>query len=176
MINKQVLVLNQDYSFLNFVDDYQAIIFILKGKVDIVSTWDNEVISTSSQLFEIPSIIRFKYFIKRRFTGLPFSRKMVFRRDQYVCQYCSTELDSHSATIDHLIPQALNGPTNYLNCVTSCFPCNNKKGNSLLHDTSLKLLNAPYVPFHKHFFKYKDWNSSWDDFLRNVPILKETHR
>lgn len=52
-------------------------------------------------------------------------RTAVFERDLYRCVRCSTHLQ---LTADHIVAEALGGPTSLENLQTLCRPCNSRKG------------------------------------------------
>ncbi len=52
---------------------------------------------------------------------MSFSRRNIFKRDHYSCQYCHVQLGSEELTIDHVVPRAQGGVSNWTNCVlASC--------------------------------------------------------
>lgn len=61
--------------------------------------------------------------------GIPKDKKKIaiFIRDNYHCVYCNKQLNSDSATLDHIVPRK-NGDTT--NLATSCKTCNNNKGDN----------------------------------------------
>ena len=67
-------------------------------------------------------------------------REGIKARDGYCCNYCGS---SENLTIDHVRPRALGGPTNSLNCVTACRPCNQAKGTMQLEEFLLLNINTP---------------------------------
>jgi hypothetical protein len=73
--------------------------------------------------------------------GVRFSRQNMYLRDLYQCQYCSDTFEHHELTIDHVIPRAKGGKTNWENCVAACVPCNQKK-----KDNYQKPLREPFKP------------------------------
>jgi len=54
----------------------------------------------------------------------------LYERDGYLCYYCGGHLHSFSmsgASLDHVYPKSLGGPSTASNLVTACKTCNNKK-------------------------------------------------
>lgn len=95
----------------------------------------------------VPSIIavRNKINIKRRESTL--TNRNLFGRDLNMCAYCGEVHDTdHKLTRDHIIPVSKGGANSWMNCVTSCKHCNNKKDDKMLEDTNMSLLYVPYVP------------------------------
>ncbi len=64
--------------------------------------------------------------------GVRFSRKNLYLRDLYQCQYCADTFDAGDLTIDHVVPVSKGGKTEWTNCVAACGDCNFKKGNKMV--------------------------------------------
>ena len=74
------------------------------------------------------------------------SKRNIFLRDQYACQYCGTEVTDQTATLDHVLPVSKGGKTTWENSTTACKPCNYRKA---AHVGKFKPKNTPYKP---HFW------------------------
>ncbi|MBI3327996.1 MAG: HNH endonuclease [Nitrospinae bacterium] len=84
----KVLVLNKTYEPLHFCNVKRAIIMVLQGKAESVEMSDR-VIRSPSRILPLPTVIRLIQYIKRSYSkGISFSKKNVFKRDNYTCQYC----------------------------------------------------------------------------------------
>lgn len=73
-------------------------------------------------------------------------RKKVFEADGYRCHLCGKKTDKtkhvphpKAPTIDHIIPLALGGTHEPVNCRTACFRCNSSKSHRLAGDQLLLL-------------------------------------
>ena len=86
-------------------------------------------------------------YIKNRKIAL--TRKNIFKRDQYKCQYCGD--CNLLLTLDHVIPKQKGGRDTWKNLVTSCNRCNSKKANSYIDDVGMRLMNEPVKP---HYLLY----------------------
>jgi 5-methylcytosine-specific restriction endonuclease McrA len=62
------------------------------------------------------------------------------------CQYCGFKFKTTDLSIDHILPQSRGGKSGWLNCVTACKWCNNKKGNKLPEEADMKLISSPKIP------------------------------
>ncbi len=62
--------------------------------------------------------------------GFENRKAAVLFRDSYVCQYCGINCiqAGRVATVDHVIPKSRGGTDTFLNLVTACLDCNQKKG------------------------------------------------
>lgn len=154
-----VVVLNTDYSFLNIITVQRALRSVVVGKVD-VERESSEYIQTSSGIFHKPLVVRVRHFVNTTYPAqVSWSRHAVFIRDQFTCQYCGCT--HRPLTIDHLYPLSRGGESTFENTVSACQPCNVKKGNDTLEDTSLSFFDENFTPTHP----------SVEDFLR----LKLSH-
>jgi 5-methylcytosine-specific restriction endonuclease McrA len=71
------------------------------------------------------------------------TRRAVFARDNWTCQYCGSRAN---LTVDHVVPRSKGGPSSWENIVASCAPCNRRKGNSLPRQVGMRLLRTPRTP------------------------------
>jgi 5-methylcytosine-specific restriction endonuclease McrA len=145
----KVLVLNHTYEPLHFCNAKRALIMVLQGKAENVEMSDR-VIHSPSRALPLPAVIRLLRYIRRSYRkSLAFSKKNVFRRDNYTCQYCGWI--GSDLTIDHIIPRSLGGKTSWDNVVVACQACNVRKGNRRLSETDMHLLRKvkppPFVVF-----------------------------
>ena len=86
-----------------------------------------------------------------RYNGVPkqsvnFSRRNLYRRDEYRCQYCGSKPAQQELSIDHVLPRSRGGTSTWENCVLACMRCNRRKGSRLLHEAGLRLLKEPKKP------------------------------
>jgi hypothetical protein len=164
---KKVLLLNSTYEVLNFITEKKALKLFVKGKVDIISTWSDIEFLFQKEIIKFPATLRLKYFVKKRYTQLIFSRKSVFKRDRYCCQYCGKYLKSGQITMDHVIPKSAGGQSTFSNCVTSCYGCNSKKGNKTPEQAEMTLLTYPTIPLgYIHYVSEQDhWHDDWNVYL-----------
>ena len=110
----------------------------------------------------IPSVIRLQKMIHRPRPRLKLTRREVFRRDGFVCQYCGKR--TPDLTIDHILPRHLGGKHIWPNVVTACPACNHRKGGRTIEDAGMHLLRLPSEPpssaqyiFGRHLEEYNDW-------------------
>ena len=57
------------------------------------------------------------------------TRFEVFKRDNFTCQYCGKSAPEVVLNVDHIEPVSKGGSNDISNLITSCFECNNGKGN-----------------------------------------------
>lgn len=125
------------------------------------------VIRSAKAEFRVPEII-----VLSRYSGFPqqkvkFSRRTIYRRDNYQCQYCGIKPGSSELSVDHVHPRSHGGQTTWENCVIACTKCNRKKGNRTMAQANMKFFNPKYKPHKPKFTLYKgDYRcESWEAVL-----------
>ena len=101
-----------------------------------------------------------------------FTRRNLFLRDRFACQYCHTRFPIGDLTYDHVVPRAKGGPTTWENVVTACSKCNLRKGSRSLCDCSdLKLRAMPRQPSwgelqaNARAFPPRDMHEDWKGYI-----------
>ena len=170
-----ILLVDKNYMALSIISIKKTIKLLVKGKAEPipVSTNNSIVITTSSGMFNVPSIIRLLITIpwKAHKSRMKFSRRNVMIRDEYKCKYCGVKLGKNGGTIDHIIPKSRGGKTTYANCVASCKSCNNKKADKTLEQAGLKIDNKPKSPEFTMLYKQylnDDLHSEWLDYIIGI--------
>ena len=102
---------------------------VLKQKAELLETGSRELHS-ESMTFPHPVVIRLVTYVRvpRESARRRITRRAVFARDSWTCQYCGTT--SH-LTVDHVLPRSRGGKSVWENIVTSCAPCNRRKGDRM---------------------------------------------
>jgi 5-methylcytosine-specific restriction endonuclease McrA len=141
--HRPVLVLNQNYEPLNVCNMRRAMGLVFHEKAEILEVYQ-QPIASASRNFEAPSVIRLIYLIRRPRPRVKLTRREVFIRDHYTCQYCG--LRSGDLTIDHIIPRSRGGLHTWENLVSACKPCNHRKGGKTLTESRMRLKTDPREP------------------------------
>jgi 5-methylcytosine-specific restriction endonuclease McrA len=160
-----VLVLNANFEPINICNVRRAVGLILSGKAAMVVN-GRGYIHTISKLIPEPSIIRLEYMIHRPHPQIRLTRREVFRRDNFTCQYCGQH--TTNLTIDHVQPKHLGGKHIWTNVVAACPSCNHRKGDRRLTESQMKLIRQPIEPpsnadyiYGSHLYE----NNEWKPFL-----------
>lgn len=138
-----VLILNQNYEPLNVCGVRRALLLVLGQKAQALELGEGECRSVS-ETFAIPSVIRLLYMVKRPLFTRRLSRREVFWRDQFTCQYCGKQ--TRELTLDHVVPRVLNGPHTWENVVAACVPCNHRKAGRTPAQARMRLQRDPLPP------------------------------
>ena len=130
---------------LSIVDWQEAIRYMVLDKAEVLEWHEDWVVRSSSWETKVPAVLMLREYQKPKHY-MRMSKRNVFLRDEYVCQYCGTEVSEHTATLDHVHPVSLGGKTTWENSTTACKPCNYRKAAS----TKMKPKNKPHKP---HFWE-----------------------
>ena len=103
-------------------------------------------ISGNRSFVSIPSIMALKGVYAKSRKIVRLNNRALFGRDKHICGYCGNEFQPSKLTRDHIVPVSRGGKNNFMNVITSCKRCNNKKDNKLLEECGMQLLYLPYVP------------------------------
>ena len=162
-----VLVLNQSYEPLNVCNLPRAFRLVFGQKAEVLE-YDHQVIRTPRQEYRAPSVIRLQHQIRRPRPRVKLTRREVFARDGYACQYCGRQ--SNDLTRDHVVPRHRGGTHTWDNLVTACKACNHRKGGKFLDEAKLRLARRPVEPrcdVYSLFTPYlrDDRNENWRSYL-----------
>lgn len=143
----QTLILNASFEPLHIVSWQKAVQLLFQGKVEVIEESTLEIRTVRFSI-KVPSVLRLLKFVSlnRARQVIRFSRANVFSRDSHRCQYCNQHFQKHALTLDHVIPVVQGGSKNWDNIVTSCKPCNQKKGGRTPTQAGMKLVREPVEP------------------------------
>ena len=157
------IVLNGDFTYLCTVSWKRAIKLVLAEKVKVLK-YSDRVVNCACKAFKVPAVVALIRIVRMVYRNkVPFSKKNVLVRDGHRCAYCSDQ--SKSLTIDHVIPRAKGGKTEFENCVACCKTCNDKKGARAPREAGMYLKRRPHQPTISEFMRLKLKNSSVYKYL-----------
>ncbi|HMB30839.1 MAG TPA: HNH endonuclease [Desulfohalobiaceae bacterium] len=149
-----VIVLNADYTYLHNISWQRAINLIMKGKVEVLKN-TSKVIYGINRAINIPLIVRLIKFVRRFYKKkIPLHKNNIFIRDEFLCQYCGSACNKNP-TIDHIVPKSRGGDHSWVNIVTACNKCNQKKGNKTPNEAKMHLIKPPVRPTINEFAQKK---------------------
>jgi 5-methylcytosine-specific restriction endonuclease McrA len=167
---ERVLVLNASFEPLNVCSLRRAHVLVWKGKAEILENLERPLRSASST-FERPHVIRLMTYVRvPRGVTRRISRRVLFARDGWQCAYCGS--GSNRLTLDHVVPRSRGGASVWENVVASCAPCNHRKGDRLLEETSMTLRTTPRPPTPVLFIRLAAEHipESWRRYLPGVEL------
>ena len=175
-MNRAVLVLNQNYEPLNVCNVRRAIILVFDGKAEVLEEHPARMHS-ASRAFPMPSVIRLVYLIRRPRPRVKLTRREVFIRDGYACQYCGHR--GGDLTIDHIVPRSRGGEHSWENLVSACKACNHRKGGKTLAQARMALRTVPAEPRAGMYYTIERRldaavTEAWEKFLPGFQPLGPT--
>jgi len=203
VMSLSVLALNKTYSPVGIVSLKKAFKKLTAGKAKVVhvtqqgyyedydiSSWaemstlknmigeelsgHEDWINTSDNLIEAPRIIRYLDYDKIYTSKVRFSRKNIFLRDNYTCQYCGVSKSFKHLQLEHVLPKSKGGKTTWINTVCSCDECNDKKRDRTPREAGMELIRKPFAPRFLPANKSKlfRWDrnkyGSWENFVTSA--------
>jgi 5-methylcytosine-specific restriction endonuclease McrA len=162
----RVLVLNASFEPINVCTVRRAAVLVLKNRAEILERSDWNLHSESLTLPR-PVVIRLTTYVKipRDAHRRKITRRAVFARDRWTCQYCGN--GGGTLTVDHVIPRSKGGTSGWDNIVTCCAPCNRRKGDRLPRHAKMRPRRAPKPPSSTVFIHVATPTipAAWEQYL-----------
>jgi len=191
-LDRRVLVLNRLWQPVNICGCRRAVGLLFLGHAEVVDVDDGgrfsthaidswiersrgwrgtEVIHSVAVSLRSPAIIVLASYDRLPKQEIRFSRRNVFERDGYRCQYCGERFEPRDLNLDHVVPRDKGGGTSWENVVCSCVACNTRKANKLPAEANMFPLNEPAEPNWRPLFSSPSYrpfrveHESWNHFL-----------
>jgi 5-methylcytosine-specific restriction endonuclease McrA len=157
----RALVLNATDAPLAVVPARRAVVLVLKDKADVVQT-NGMVFHAERIVMEAPSVVRLRRFVRVPYRAhAPLTRRAVFARDAWACQYCGAQAEN----LDHVIPRSRGGEHRWENVVAACRRCNAKKEDRTPVEAGFRLARAPFAPRDGFHLTLGHPEPGWDAYL-----------
>ena len=139
-----MLVLNATYEPINVCTVRRAVVLLLKEKAEMIERAEWELHSATASMAR-PMVIRLVTYVRipRDTHRRKITRRAVFARDDWTCQYCGSR---SNLTVDHVVPRSKGGGSTWDNIVASCAPCNRRKGDRMPRQANMRLRRRPHPP------------------------------
>jgi 5-methylcytosine-specific restriction endonuclease McrA len=151
LVNRNVLMLNQNFEPLSICSARRAIILLFQGKAEMIETADGLRMRSVHSSWPLPSVVRLWSYKKVPYKRIMLTRKNILTRDSHRCQYCG--VTKGPMTVDHIVPKMLKGADSWENLVCACVKCNNRKGDRTPDQAGMTLHKRPTRPSHIHFIQ-----------------------
>jgi len=185
IINEPTLVLNKNWKDVNVCTVSRALSLVWNESAKIVDhdyqlydwpEWsklkaqDGEsVIRSARNSFRVPEVVVLTTYDRVPVAAVTFSRRNIFKRDHYTCQYCGIQPNQEDLTIDHVVPRASGGVSSWTNCVLACVDCNKRKADMPLAKSGFKLRKQPVRPAWKPLYAAPGIRKeSWAKFISDA--------
>jgi 5-methylcytosine-specific restriction endonuclease McrA len=187
LLQRPTLVLNRRWTPIRTAPVQEAIGLVAKGTAMIIEpesfethdllSWNDvsrvrvrlgEALIRSPRLAILPpEVILLKTYEGEGGRAVVFSRKNLFKRDRYTCQYCGIQPGPEELTVDHVVPRSRGGTSTWENCVLACVECNKRKADRTPAQAGLKMRKTPRKPSWKALVQVpaRDRRESWEKFL-----------
>lgn len=187
LLERPALVLNRAWTPIQVTSAREAISLVAKGSALIIEpetyrthdlrTWndvsrakarfEHETIRSTSLALLPPEVILLRAYAGFGERAVVFSRKNLFKRDRYTCQYCGAQPGPEALTIEHVVPRSKGGVSTWENCVLACLSCNARKGDRTPAQAGLRLRSVPRKPSWRTLARVspRERRESWEQFL-----------
>jgi 5-methylcytosine-specific restriction endonuclease McrA len=182
-VNQGVLVLNRSWLAVHVCDVRRALGLVFLGLARVVTeefeTHDFESWCELSRYAEanylrtprykilIPEIIVLTHYNAVPPRRVKLSRRNIFERDRWTCQYCGRTPARSELSVDHVIPRSRGGTTRWNNVLLACTDCNARKRDLLPREAGMRPLRPPQEPAWKPGpgFRVAIQRRSWQHFV-----------
>lgn len=185
-LNRPCLVLNRHWSPIQTTSVKDAIGLVAKGAAFVIdpATYErHDLLSWGdvskamnatgpmirSQYLAIlpPEVVVLTAYEGRGERSVVFSRKNIFKRDRYTCQYCGCQPGPEELTIDHVLPRSRGGTSTWDNCLLACVECNKRKADKTPLEARMPPRKTPTKPSWKALSQIhpKARRETWEQFL-----------
>jgi 5-methylcytosine-specific restriction endonuclease McrA len=183
VLQRPTLVLNRNWQPVNVSTVARALVLLWNESARVVDpadyqTYDwhdwaklqpsdgDDCIQAVRFRLRVPEVITLTGYDRLPTASVTFSRRNIFRRDHFTCQYCGVQPGSEELTIDHVVPRSHGGESRWDNCVLSCVECNKTKADRTPAQAGMRLRKTPVKPEWKPLYALRgDRIESWSKFV-----------
>lgn len=142
---------------------------------ELVPREDEPCIRSPRLQIRVPEVVVLTKYDRLPVKAVAFSRRNIFKRDRYTCQYCGAQPGSEELTIDHVLPRSQGGVSTWDNCVLACIACNKRKADRTPEQAHMPLRKAPIRPTWKplyapHAVRIDSWSRFVSEAYWNVEL------
>ena len=187
VLQRPALVLNRNWAPIQTTTVREAIGLVAKGSALVIEpetyvthdlrSWcdvsrarprfADAVVRSPRLALVAPEVILLRAYGGRGERSVVFSRRNLFKRDRYTCQYCGVQPGPEELTVDHVVPRSAGGVSSWENCVLACVECNKRKADRTPARARMALRRTPRKPDWKTLARLpsRERRESWDKFL-----------
>jgi 5-methylcytosine-specific restriction endonuclease McrA len=116
------------------------------GEIEFTFHGGKSRMTGETSTIKTASIIAVRGETKRKFRAPALNNPELFRRDRHMCAYCGGLFTEGKLSRDHIKPTSRGGLDTWMNVVTCCGKCNQRKDDRTPEEAGMQLLYVPYVP------------------------------
>jgi 5-methylcytosine-specific restriction endonuclease McrA len=183
VLARPTLVLNRNWQPVNVTPVARALVMVWNATARVVDPADYQVynwadwarlsppagepfVQAVTRRLRVPEVVTLLAYDRLPTATVSFSRRNIFKRDHYACQYCGVQPGSEELTIDHVVPRARGGLSTWENCVLACMSCNKRKADRLPDEVGMRLRRRPFRPTWKPLYAdHQIRIASWAKFI-----------
>lgn len=193
-LDRPTLVLNRNWQPVNIASVARALTLVWNQTACVVDPEDYQLydwedwtqrqpeenqpyVQAIAQRLRVPEVITLLAFNQLPSSAVTFSRRNIFKRDRFTCQYCGRQPKADELTIDHVVPRSVGGQSTWDNCVLACIHCNHTKADRTPAQAKMRLRKTPVRPnwtptYSRHAIRVESWSkfisaAYWDSELKN---------
>ena len=193
-LQRPTLVLNRNWQPVNVATVARALVLLWNESARVVDPLDYQTFDWNdwSQLrpregdafvqtirfqVRVPEVVTLTEYDRLPTAAVSFSRRNIFKRDKYVCQYCGNQPGTDELTIDHVIPRAQGGVSTWDNCVLACMECNKAKADRTPQQAGMMIRTDPVRPkwkplYAEHSLRIESWSKFVSEAYWNASLKK----
>lgn len=161
-LDAPVLVLNRHFSPVRITTARHAFLLLYVGRARALDRrfephpWEgwasapvepeDETVGTTRGKIRVPRVLLLSGYARVPQAPLRLSRRNIFVRDTFTCQYCGARPGARELNLDHVVPRSRGGRSSWENLVTSCRQCNLGKGDATPDEAGMPLRSTPKRP------------------------------
>lgn len=182
-LQRPTLILNRNWQPVNVATVARALVLVWNESARVVDpadyqlyTWDDwaRLTPRADEAFirgvrlrlRVPEVVALTEYDRLPVAHVTFSRRNIFKRDHYTCQYCGAQPGSEELTLDHVLPRSQGGVSSWANCVLACVACNKRKADRTPEQARMHLRRPPVRPTWKPLYADHAMRiASWSRFI-----------
>ncbi len=183
LLQRPTLVLNRNWQPVHVATVARALVLLWNETARVVDpadyqayTWDDwsklrpgdgeRFIQAVRFRLRVPEVLTLNAYDRLPAAAVTFSRRNIFKRDRFACQYCGVQPGSEELTLDHIVPRARGGESRWDNCVLACVECNKRKADRTPEQAGMRLRKRPVQPIWRPLYAAHDVRiESWSKFV-----------
>jgi 5-methylcytosine-specific restriction endonuclease McrA len=191
-LERPTLVLNRNWQPVGVATVARSLTLVAAERARIVDpadfqlhTWEDwarqkvrdgdACVQSVSFRIRVPEVITLLHYDRVPQNAVTFSRRNIYKRDRYTCQYCSSQPGSEELTIDHVQPRSRGGTSTWENCVLACTDCNKRKADRTPLEAQMPLRKMPVRPawqplYARHDVRMESWSKFLSEAYWTVPL------
>ena len=183
VLDRPTLILNRSWQPVGVAPVSRTLILLWNDNARVVDprdyqlyTWadwsslmprnDEPFIQAVRMRLRVPEVVALTHYDRVPTNAVAFSRRNIYKRDRFTCQYCGSQPGTEELTVDHVVPRAQGGASTWENCVLACVRCNNRKANRTPDQAHMPLRMRPVRPAWRPLYAIRNRRiDSWSRFV-----------